>query len=118
MAGKVTIDPFNITWPLPEMYRSFNKALSNEKARFDLLPSALSNQPDIIQFVIIRGASTYKELYKVVVEFDRSRRPLHSRPIPTQNPDGPEVFGSKRVLNRPNAIGSSVDHKVDEIASN
>lgn len=50
----------------------------------------------------------------MVAEFDSSRCLFYHQVVSTKRPEGAAVFGFKRVLNRPDAIGASVDHKVDD----
>lgn len=116
-AVNASIDPDNLTGSLRDMDRVFAKAMFNDEAKFGLLRNALCKIPEIFQFVVFKGATTYHELTKVVQEFDQARRLFNHQVHPTPDLTQGDVFGSKRVLNRPDARGAEIESKVDALAA-
>ena len=110
------IDTANLVSSMREMERAFDKAGFNDQAKFGLLRKALSESPEILQFVLYRGASTYKDLVKVVVEYETGRKTFF-RQTSAGASSSSDVFGSKKVLNRPDARGSEIEAKVDSLAT-
>lgn len=109
-------NPPNLLSSLSEISRAFEKAGFNDLAKFDLSCMALTNSPDVLQFVIYRGAVAYKTLKNVVHQYKASRRTFF-RQVITFESSSSEVFGSNKVLNRPDARGVEIESKVDALAN-
>ena len=116
-AMDLTVDPANLLASIREMERAFDKAGFNDTAKFGLLRKALAEFPEVLQFVIYRGASTYKELLKVVTEYETGRQTFF-RQTGAAGSSSSHVFGTKKVLNRPDARGAELEAKVDSLTEN
>lgn len=110
------IDPSKLVSPLRHIDCIFDKAGFNDMAMFGLLRKALTDIPDVLQFVIYRGASEYKTMKMDVHEYVTSRRTFVRQVTFTEA--GPsEVFGSKKVLNRTDTRVAQIESKVDSLAN-
>ena len=114
-AMELKIEPSNLLQSVKDMDRAFDKAGFNDTAKFGLLRKALVEFPEILQFVIYRGASDYTHLLKIIKEYDASRKTFFHQLGSSSSDRAENVFGSKKVLNRPDARGAEIESKIDSL---
>lgn len=99
------------------MNRALEMALFNDEEKFTLFRNTLWNLPEMVQFIVVRGPSSYKELSVVELELEISRRIFHPRGLPLPSSTASDVFGSKRIFNLPDARVAEIKWQVDTLSA-
>lgn len=103
---------------LEELYEETN---FNEKAKFVMLQKAVNKISDLAAMALLRCPSNFDKLVKIIEDFHHGRQAYPSLdrrsppPLAKEEQAVAQTEAHRRLLVRPNARVTSVEHKVDDV---